>query len=83
MKPNIAFYIGGMGSKDANFHKNAFSRLGWERAAQAIQSLFLDSKRSEAIAVTVPARPEAVSRQRHAAPPSHRPIAGPARSRVC
>jgi F420-dependent oxidoreductase-like protein len=51
MKPNIAFYIGGMGSKDVNFHKDAFSRLGWEREAQAIQSLFLDGKRSEATAL--------------------------------
>jgi F420-dependent oxidoreductase-like protein len=51
MKPNIAFYIGGMGSKDVNFHKNAFSRLGWEREAAQIQALFLDGKRGDATAL--------------------------------
>jgi F420-dependent oxidoreductase-like protein len=51
MKPGVAFYIGGMGAKDVNFHKNALSRLGWEREAAAIQSLFLDGKRSDAVAL--------------------------------
>ncbi|MET0420548.1 MAG: LLM class F420-dependent oxidoreductase [Acidimicrobiia bacterium] len=51
MKPNIAFYIGGMGAKDVNFHKDAFSRLGWESEAEEIQTLFLDGRRADATAL--------------------------------
>src|SRR5438067_7063783 len=30
MKPTLGFYIGGMGAKDMNFHKEVFSRMGYE-----------------------------------------------------
>jgi alkanesulfonate monooxygenase SsuD/methylene tetrahydromethanopterin reductase-like flavin-dependent oxidoreductase (luciferase family) len=49
----IGFYIGGMGSKKRNFHKELMGRFGYEAEAQKIQDLFLDGKREEAIA-TVP-----------------------------
>jgi len=53
MKPILGFYIGGMGAKDMNFHKNVFGRMGYEREADEIQDLFFEGKRDEAIA-TVP-----------------------------
>jgi F420-dependent oxidoreductase-like protein len=53
MKPILGFYIGGMGAKDMNFHKNVFARMGYEKEADEIQDLFFEGKRDEAIA-TVP-----------------------------
>jgi F420-dependent oxidoreductase-like protein len=51
MRPIIAFYIGGMGAKDMNFHKEVFSRMGYEKEANEIQDLFFEGKRDDAIAV--------------------------------
>jgi F420-dependent oxidoreductase-like protein len=53
MKPMLGFYIGGMGAKDMNFHKDVFARMGYEKEADLIQDLFFEGKRDEAIA-TVP-----------------------------
>jgi F420-dependent oxidoreductase-like protein len=50
MKPTLGFYIGGMGAKDMNFHKDVFGRMGYEDEVQRIQDLFFDGKRDEAIA---------------------------------
>jgi F420-dependent oxidoreductase-like protein len=50
MKPILGFYIGGMGAKDMNFHKNVFARMGYEKEADEIQDLFFEGKRDEAIA---------------------------------
>jgi len=50
MKPMLGFYIGGMGAKDMNFHKNVFARMGYEKEADEIQRLFFEGKRDEAIA---------------------------------
>jgi F420-dependent oxidoreductase-like protein len=50
MKPMLGFYIGGMGAKEMNFHKNVFSRMGYEKEADEIQDLFFEGKRDEAIA---------------------------------
>ena len=55
MRPTLGFYIGGMGAKDMNFHKQVFARMGYEREAETIQDLFLDGKRDDAIAA-VPAQ---------------------------
>jgi alkanesulfonate monooxygenase SsuD/methylene tetrahydromethanopterin reductase-like flavin-dependent oxidoreductase (luciferase family) len=55
MKPMLGFYIGGMGAKEMNFHKNVFSRMGYEKEADQIQDLFFEGKRDEAIAA-VPAQ---------------------------
>jgi F420-dependent oxidoreductase-like protein len=52
-KASLGFYIGGMGAEGANFHKNLMARMGYEEQANAIQRLFLEGKRDEAIA-TVP-----------------------------
>jgi F420-dependent oxidoreductase-like protein len=50
LKPMLGFYIGGMGAKDMNFHKDVFSRMGYEKEADEIQRLFFEGKRDEAIA---------------------------------
>lgn len=50
VKGILAFYIGGMGSKDDNFHKNLLGRLGFADAAEEIQTLFMADKRFEAMA---------------------------------
>ena len=55
MRPTLGFYIGGMGAKDVNFHKQVFGRMGYEAEAEKIQDLFLDGRRDEAIAA-VPAQ---------------------------
>jgi F420-dependent oxidoreductase-like protein len=49
MKPSIALYIGGMGAKEVNFHKDVFARMGYEHEADEIQDLFMAGKRDEAI----------------------------------
>ncbi|MHB8340774.1 MAG: LLM class F420-dependent oxidoreductase [Mycobacteriales bacterium] len=49
VKWTLAFYIGGMGAKDVNFHLNVISRLGFEEPARRVQQLFLDGRREEAM----------------------------------
>jgi alkanesulfonate monooxygenase SsuD/methylene tetrahydromethanopterin reductase-like flavin-dependent oxidoreductase (luciferase family) len=50
MRPTLGFYIGGMGAKDMNFHKQVFARMGYEREAEEIQDLFFEGRRDDAIA---------------------------------
>jgi F420-dependent oxidoreductase-like protein len=50
MRPTLGFYIGGMGARDMNFHKQVFARMGYEAEADTIQDLFFEGKRDEAIA---------------------------------
>lgn len=50
MKAMLGFYIGGMGSKKQNFHKELMGRMGYEEEANRIQDLFFEGKREEAIA---------------------------------
>jgi F420-dependent oxidoreductase-like protein len=54
MRPGLGFYIGGMGAKDMNFHKQVFARMGYEAEAERIQDLFFDGRRDEAIAAVPP-----------------------------
>ena len=49
-KPTTAMYVGGMGAKTKNFHKDAMVRRGYGAAAERIQELFLAGRREEAIA---------------------------------
>ncbi len=49
MKATIGFYIGGMGSKKRNFHKELMARMGFEAEAEKIQELFFAGKREEAV----------------------------------
>jgi len=55
VKAMLGFYIGGMGAKQQNFHKNLMGRMGFEAEADRIQELFFQGKREEAIA-TVPSQ---------------------------
>jgi F420-dependent oxidoreductase-like protein len=48
-KVPLAFYIGGMGARDRNFHLDLIGRLGHADAAARVQELFLAGRRAEAI----------------------------------
>jgi len=48
MRPVLALYIGGMGSRKQNFYNNLVQRYGFEQAAGEIQDLYLDGKKAEA-----------------------------------
>lgn len=50
MRPFIALYVGGMGSRKQNFYNNLVCRYGFEAEAKAIQDLYLEGKREEAMA---------------------------------
>src|SRR5436190_334500 len=50
MKPRVALYVGGMGHRDKNFHKEMMIRRGFGDAAQRIQELFLAKRKDEAVA---------------------------------
>jgi F420-dependent oxidoreductase-like protein len=50
MKMTLGFYVGGMGARDRNFHKELMARMGFESQAQKIQDLFMAGKRQEAVA---------------------------------
>jgi F420-dependent oxidoreductase-like protein len=50
VKAMLGFYIGGMGAKKRNFHKELMGRMGYEAEADKIQELFMEGKRGEAIA---------------------------------
>ena len=49
-KAGLGFYIGGMGSKKRNFHKELMARMGFEAEADKIQELFLAGDRAAAVA---------------------------------
>jgi F420-dependent oxidoreductase-like protein len=50
MKPETALYVGGMGHRDKNFHKELMTRRGFGDAAERIQELYLAGRKEEAIA---------------------------------
>ncbi len=50
MRPFIALYVGGMGSRKQNFYNNLVQRYGFEDAAREVQDLYLEGKRDEAMA---------------------------------
>ena len=49
-KPAMAFTLGGMGSAKTNFYNDAYCRAGYEDDAKAVQSLWIDGKRDQAVA---------------------------------
>jgi len=49
-KPLTGMYVGGMGSEDNNFHRDAMARRGFPEAAQRIQELWLAGRKDEAVA---------------------------------
>jgi F420-dependent oxidoreductase-like protein len=48
MRPFLALYVGGMGSKDKNFYNALMRRYGFEEAAEKVQELYLSGKKKEA-----------------------------------
>ncbi|MGF1599449.1 MAG: LLM class F420-dependent oxidoreductase [Acidimicrobiales bacterium] len=53
IRPMLALYAGGMGARDANFHLDVFSRMGYDGECAKIQELYLAGDKKAAIA-TVP-----------------------------
>ena len=49
VKGMLALYVGGMGAKDRNFHKELIARFGFEEAAEKIQELYLAGRKDEAM----------------------------------
>ena len=54
MRPFVALYVGGMGSREKNFYNRLVQRYGFEDAAREIQDLYLDGKKEEAAAAIPP-----------------------------
>jgi F420-dependent oxidoreductase-like protein len=50
MRPALALYVGGMGSREQNFYNALVREYGFEQAAAEVQDLYLDGKRDEAMA---------------------------------
>jgi len=50
LKPEVALYVGGMGHRDKNFHKDIMVRRGFRQAADRIQELYLAHRKEEAAA---------------------------------
>lgn len=48
IRPTLALYIGGMGSKKANFHKDVFARMGYEAVTEEVQRHYLAGNKKEA-----------------------------------
>jgi F420-dependent oxidoreductase-like protein len=50
MRPLLALYVGGMGSREKNFYNALVRRYGFEDAAREVQDLYLEGKKEEAAA---------------------------------
>ena len=50
LKPEVALYVGGMGHRDKNFHKDMMTRRGFGEAADRVQELYLAHRKDEAAA---------------------------------
>ncbi|MCC5794280.1 MAG: LLM class F420-dependent oxidoreductase [Chromatiales bacterium] len=55
VRAHLALYVGGMGPRHRNFYKDYVVRMGYEAAADRIQSLYLSGER-DAAAAAVPDR---------------------------
>jgi F420-dependent oxidoreductase-like protein len=60
LRPNLALYIGGMGARDRNFHKDVFERLGYGAECEKIQEAYLDGRKTDAAAAVPTAMVEDV-----------------------
>jgi F420-dependent oxidoreductase-like protein len=49
VRPLLALYVGGMGSREQNFYNRLVSSYGFEAAAKQVQDLYLEGKRAEAM----------------------------------
>jgi len=50
MRPYLALYVGGMGSREQNFYNQLVQRYGFGDAARAVQDLYLEGRKQEAAA---------------------------------
>jgi F420-dependent oxidoreductase-like protein len=50
MRPYLALYVGGMGSREQNFYNQLVQRYGFGEAARAVQDLYLEGRKQEAAA---------------------------------
>ena len=48
LRPLLAFYVGAMGSREANFYKDLVTAYGFGDVAATIQEAFLDGRRTKA-----------------------------------
>src|SRR5213080_191483 len=48
MRPFVALYVGGMGSRKQNFYNALVRRYGFEEAAEKVQDLYREGKKEEA-----------------------------------
>ncbi len=48
MRPGLALYVGGMGSRRQNFYNALVRRYGFEAAAEEVQELYLSGRKEEA-----------------------------------
>ncbi|MFI6510705.1 LLM class F420-dependent oxidoreductase [Streptosporangium sp. NPDC050855] len=51
MRPMLALYLGGMGSRRTNFYNRLARSLGFEKEAEAIQEAFLAGRQGEAMSL--------------------------------
>jgi alkanesulfonate monooxygenase SsuD/methylene tetrahydromethanopterin reductase-like flavin-dependent oxidoreductase (luciferase family) len=68
LKPWVALYVGGMGSKSKNFYNDLVGKYGFADDARALQELYLGGKQLEAIRRVPDALVDAIS---IAGPPSY------------
>ncbi len=61
IKQRLAFYVGGMGAKKRNFHRELMARLGWETESLEIQDRFLAGDRKGAAAAVPDAFADEIS----------------------
>ncbi|MGB5756797.1 MAG: LLM class F420-dependent oxidoreductase [Acidimicrobiales bacterium] len=61
IRPMLALYAGGMGAKNANFHLDVFSRMGYEDVCAKVQEMYLAGDKRSAIAAVPTAMVEDVA----------------------
>ncbi|MEV8028401.1 LLM class F420-dependent oxidoreductase [Cellulosimicrobium funkei] len=61
VRPFLALYVGGMGAKGANFHRDALDRLGYAEACDEIQAHYLAGRKDLAAAAVPTAMVEDVA----------------------
>ena len=49
IRPILALYVGGMGSREQNFYNRLVASYGFEDAARKVQDLYLDGSKTEAM----------------------------------
>jgi F420-dependent oxidoreductase-like protein len=61
IRPFVALYVGGMGSREKNFYNALVTRYGFEEEAKEVQDLYLEGKKDEAAARLSPELIDTVS----------------------